>query len=538
MTDIVKSEESSFSKFERIAVFIKGYINPSLVQTFTKYIQGHQPEMYIYENYIKKIHPSPSMPVTLEDITAVCTSIALSKEGIDSAIRTYRENRRVYKRNWFASIKDEIESPDNMKPKNPQLLRKYAESKKTVNELNRSDSSDDTTIEEIMQLKYEEMDLWRADTYAPITDFYFLVQKPVKSIANGFINDITLMSLIIIQKHFSGSIDGFNIKFPSQLSHQPIFAYRSSSMEFEPELIENELIFSNHYQYDNDDEGVEGNITVKYNPDAELPKVTSKKSIDKIMREYQIDLKQRELDMKDREIITQLFNMINGETLNEQYIVGNLREFTRRIYNIKVPKKKHYDDIANRLTKLRNYDYTITIKNKASGELLETSSLGLLNYLNISYEDNTFQFTPSDQWVRTYVQKKYTSILSDAYASIDSPQTRGIMMILQQERLTEYKNHSSSKTLTLKYFRSNMKLQRIGNAALIKELTKHLSILQEKKIVVQEFKFVNKSSAVLIEFTSLEPNELVAYEFDTTLLEDQSNVIDADFIEIQEPPKS
>ena len=54
--------------------------------------------------------------------------------------------------------------------------------------------------------------------------------------------------------------------------------------------------------------------------------------------------------------------------------------------------------------------------------------------------------------MRTYVQKKYISILTDSYTSINSPQTKGIMMILQQERLSEYSKNSFSTTLTLKYF--------------------------------------------------------------------------------------
>ena len=77
-----------------------------------------------------------------------------------------------------------------------------------------------------------------------------------------------------------------------------------------------------------------------------------------------------------------------------------------------------------------------------------------------------------------------------------------------------------------------MKLQRIGNAALIKELTHHLSILKNEQIVVKDFDFINKNSALHIEFMDLEDKELFAYEYNTKNALESSDVIDTDFKEI------
>ena len=184
------------------------------------------------------------------------------------------------------------------------------------------------------------------------------------------------------------------------------------------------------------------------------------------------------------------------------------------------------------MEKLKNYDYTITIRSRETGELIETTSLGLLNYLYINFQENYFQYTPSEQWIRTYVQKKYINILTDSYKSVDSPQTKGIMMILQQERLTEYAKNSYTKTLPLNYFRLHMKLQKIGNAALVKELTNHMSILKSEQIVIKDFEFINKNSAVTIQFLPLDSKELIAYEFNTKALEDQSEIIDVECVDI------
>lgn len=304
-------------------------------------------------------------------------------------------------------------------------------------------------------------------------------------------------------------------------------------MEFEPVLLENELSFLNKYSYDGENEK-EGDITVKYTPEVDLPNTVTKKSLSKLMKEYQIDLKQKELDMKDQQIMMHLFNMINGETIAGQPITVDLREFTRRVLNIKVPKQKHYEDIRKRLDKLAHYDYSITVRSKETGELIETTTLGLLNYLYVNFTEKYFNYTPSEQLIRTYVQKKYINILADSYKSIDSPQTKGIMMLLQQERLAEYTKKSFTKTLSLKYFRAHMKLQHMGNAALAKELFRHLTDLKNEQIVIKDFEFINKNSAVRIDFLPLDSKELIAYELNTTSIEDNANIIDAEHVNILE----
>lgn len=534
------AEENPYEKYKKIALFILPHVHPHLLQTFTRCIKGQAPEMYIYDKYIKSAWSTfnntfsgkqPHPPLDLQDMITSAIYIALSKEDLERALRTYRENRRVFKRNWFGSIKEEIQTPDKMKPRNPQYLKHYADSLNLINALNRGIDTEDETTEDIMLKKYKEIDDWKSDTSSLITDFYFLTQKPVKSIANGFMNDLTYESLIIIRNVFGGSIEGFNVNFPNEFMEHPLFSYRSTALEFEPELLENEISFLNKYSYEAENEETIEDVVVKFKPDFELPSVTEK-NVSKVLRNYQIDLKQRELDMKDREIVTLLFNYINGENFANKLITVDLREFTRKVFGIKTPKHKHYENLIARLENLKKYEYTISVRNKETGELIETSTLGLLNYIHVYLDDNYFEFTPSDQWIQTYVQKNYTRILADSYKSIDSPQTKGIMMILQRERLTEYANDSDTKTLTLKYFRTHMKLLKIGNAALVKELIHHLDILKEKQVVVKDYTFLSKNSAVKIDFLPLEYNELFAYGFNTKKLEDKKNVIDTSYKEL------
>ena len=106
------------------------------------------------------------------------------------------------------------------------------------------------------------------------------------------------------------------------------------------------------------------------------------------------------------------------------------------------------------------------------------------------------------------------------------------MMILQQERLAGYKDNSLSKIFALKYFRGHMKLLKMGNAMLVKELTTHLNILKAENIIVKDFEFINNDSSIRIDFIPLEEKEIVAYNFHSAQLL-TSSVIDTDFVEIE-----
>lgn len=512
--------------YRKAALFISPNIFQEIKTNYTRFIKDRQPERYIYEHHLKGVIPEATPSPALDIIITYCIYVALSRENVEQAVKTYRERRRVSKRNWIKSIQDEIKG--KMTPKNPQCLRRYAEA--TYNTL-RYTNPDAPGIEEIMQSKFEEIEKWRSDTSVPLTNYFFLSDKSVKIIATAFIDDLTFDSLTIIQNMFDGSLEGFNTKYPVDLTAYPIFNYRSSYMEFEPELLQNEILLHNNYEFETDTEDGMGEIEVQYKPGHSLPDNAKGKLTKKALKNMNLELRQKELDMKDREIMTQLFNLINGENINDEFVGCDLLDFTRRIFNIKVPRKKHYEDINQRLIKLSNYNYTITLKDK-SGELIKTTTLSLISYIHVDFIEGTILFTPSEQLKRTYVQKKYINILSSSYKTIESAQTRSIMMILQQERLAGYKDNALSKIFALKYFRGHMKLLKMGNAMLVKELTTHLNILKAENIIVKDFEFINNDSSIRIDFMPLEEKEIVAYNFHSAQLL-TSSVIDTDFVEIE-----
>lgn len=525
-------DDDIFKQHERTAQLILPKPPDCLQNTYKRYIFGKENGIgkEISKSILKDLNPAVSDEPPLEVIIAACTYIALSKENLDKAISTYQENRRVNKRNWMNTIREEISPDKKLSPRNPQLLRKYADSIFTENQYQRTPAvGQPETVDEIMQVKYEELEAWRTNTSEPITNFYFFASKKKKTAATAFINDVTLEALYVIRDSFGGSIDGFSVKYPTNLSDKPIVNYRGTSLDFIPQLINNELILSASYHLEDND--LLTSITTRYTPDTQLPPVAGEKDIPRVLKEYNINPHQREMDLKDQEIIVQLFNMFSGETLSQPYIEGNLIDFARKVYNVATPRKEHYEDLGRRLTKLKNYGYDIQVSKKTSGQIVETTSLGLINYVQVNYFEKTFRVELSEQLKNAYIQKQYTNILSDAYKSIKSVQTRGIMMLLQQERLKEYGKGSREITLTLKYFRSHMKFKQMSNANLLRELSTHLKALQSRQLIIDKFEDVNRKSGIHITFLPLTEKELIVYGYDMeNALEDQ-HIIDTDYKE-------
>jgi hypothetical protein len=85
----------------------------------------------------------------------------------------------------------------------------------------------------------------------------------------------------------------------------------------------------------------------------------------------------------------------------------------------------------------------------------------------------------------------------------------------------------------MKYWRAHMKLGKMPPSTLVKELTKHFTVLKEKAIVIKDFKFVSKNSVVNIEFLPLDHKELMAYDFQSKALENKS-IIEVECKEVTE----
>ena len=94
--------------YRKAALFISPNIFQEIKTNYTRFIKDRQPERYIYEHHLKGVIPEATPSPALDTIITYCIYVALSRENVEQAVKTYRERRRVSKRNWIKSIQDEI----------------------------------------------------------------------------------------------------------------------------------------------------------------------------------------------------------------------------------------------------------------------------------------------------------------------------------------------------------------------------------------------------------------------------------------------
>ena len=505
ITDINDGLDSDkYERYKKFASFISKKMPERLLDGYKDLICQKGPEKSIKKKY--KSYGLYITELTFEDIIAFCFLSACQTVSPDEAQKTFFKNRRIFKRNWLNVLKDELNGTETAK--NPKLLRRYAEAFKNVNR------QDKRTIEEIMQTKYKEVQEWRADDDTLLMDFFFIEDKSNSVIANSFIIDVTLESLKLLVEDFGSTMDSINVNYPTNLTDAPIFGYRNSYTEFVQTVIDNEVKLIAQYDYDVDIENqdfVKGSITSYQVVDEESRSMVTQNG-------KQITVRQKQTDTIDASILTLLFSRLNGSNVNEEFINCSLRDLARKVYQTDKPWNK-LDDLSARLKRLRSTGVDFTLTDTRTNKTLKEGSLGFLTYVLIDRENDTVSFTLSQQMKSSYIQKQYISIISDEYYKIESSQTRSLMMILQQERLSENAKGVREKTLSMKYFRSHLQLPQQGNKKLADELTRHFQILQDKGIVIESFEMMNRYASVHIVFLPLSAKERMAYDIPDPVIE-------------------
>lgn len=298
-------------------------------------------------------------------------------------------------------------------------------------------------IKQCMEETAEIIEKWRRDKFSYLTDFFFCPDKPDHSIARAFLYDVTYDSLVILKTRFNGSLEGFNMKVPSDFTTKALSSYRSSDVDTKPSIdVNKNVVLSSRYTYQNEEENSTNVMDMQYTPalppefivDAEM----TEEQLIKKLNSFNIGLNVRELDTIDQAVVTQLFTMISGENIGETYISCDFKDFVQRVTRTARPRKANLDDIAERLQKLKYLGYSYTEYDQETGDIKTQASIGFINSVNIDRANNILTFSPSAEWKNQYVTNSYIQIDSESYEKINSYQTRAILMLLQQERLANF----------------------------------------------------------------------------------------------------
>ena len=257
-----RDEGSAFLRYRKPAVFIRKYMSEELIYLYGFLIKDKPPENVIYNKYLMEIpelqwNPNPS----LEDIIAYSIYLALDNESLDQAIATYFYKKRNYKKNWYKPIHEEMTGKISVK--NPESLRHYAEGIQAAKRYEKKTID----IKQCMEETAEIIEKWRRDKFSYLTDFFFCPDKPDHSIARAFLYDVTYDSLVILKTRFNGSLEGFNMKVPSDFTTKALSSYRSSDVDTKPSIdVNKNVVLSSRYTYQNEEENSTNVMDMQYTP--------------------------------------------------------------------------------------------------------------------------------------------------------------------------------------------------------------------------------------------------------------------------------
>lgn len=487
-----------FSEYLDFAIELIPHLPERLHDNYTEYMEMTDVGHYTLEHLT---HPMETLTYELLVANAICDTY--ENELLDQAISTYRENRRYTKKNWLLKVKHDMEDLSGK----ASPIRSEAEARYHLNSFDRS-IKNKKSVEELMQERYEELQSWRYESSALLSDFYFFGHKNVKIQSTNLMNDITLESLIIIKDEFNGSIKGHITNYPSFLYDFPIFNYRKNTVQFDIEYLKKQLILFRDYSIDG--------ITVRTEKETEnVPEnaYTDLQSLTPLefRKKYEITTNQSELDLRDSSIVASLFNMLSGDNLKDRHLKGKISWLAEQAFGVKTVRRQHIEEVKQRLDKIAKFSQTIIIRNKGTNEIAESLSISFISRPHIYKEGNTdyFDVIVSEDLINEYIEKKTIFILSSYYDMFKSEQSKAILIIMQKERIQAYLNGKDNITWSVKDFRCHLKMDTMRSSSIGSEIRKHLKSFKDNGVVIKDF--TTQKNTIEIQFTPLDDLEIRSY---------------------------
>lgn len=482
-------------------------IIPYLPTNITNYYENILKDKALSSYLLKKYEYT-----SLSELLGTCIKNATIEETTDtntfkailSRLKTYR---RVTKGRWIAPLEDELTG--HLKKNNPGLLAKEAESYIFLSEHNENlFSVNFCTKEDFMAHKFEEILLWKKDVKAPLIAFKFFKTKTIRCQIESFVKDLLLAAFYIIEENFQGSYLGYVTNIPSDFLEYPIFTL----IERQPYMEEIEHDLANRlYQHD------------YRTPDKTI--VRTQLENDSYVTKYELDdksitYKYPQLNPLDNELLILIYNILVNNFLyldNKSFSI-KIKEIANIIYpSVKTLEKKHYQKIEEHLLRISRYNFQVLYESIEDSDCYTKLSINFFNSIRIegSKKGSYAEISPSEYLGDVIRTDKHISILTQKYKLIDSNQTRTLVAVLQNERISTYlklkdKTLPLSIELPFSFFRSKFRIDRMTLTRLKQYVINCLEELSQKNIIISSY-VINKKS-VNVTFEPFDETELSLYK--------------------------
>lgn len=450
---------------------------------------------------------------SLSELLGLCIQNATFEEAADtdafrailSKLKTYR---RVTKGRWIAPLEEELPG-HTVKKNNPTLLTKEAESYMFLSKQNPEIFKEIyTNKDEFIEKKFEEILLWKKDVKAPLITFKFIKTKTTRCQIESFIKDLLLAAFYVIEENFQGSYLGYVTNIPSDFLKFPIFTLveRQAYMEEIEHDLANRLYY---HDYESADKTI----------------VRTQLENDGYVTKYELDnksitYKYPQLNPLDNELLILIYNILvnNFLYLDNKSFSLKIKDIAKVIYpKVKTLEKKHYKKIEEHLLRISRYNFQVLYENAEDSDYYTKLSINFFNSIRIegSRSGSYAEISPSEYLGDVIRTDKHISILTQKYQLIDSNQTRTLVAVLQNERISAYlrlenKSLPLSIELPFSFFRSKFRIDRITSTRLKQYVISCLEELTQKNIIINSYE--KKKNSVFIVFEPFDETELSLYK--------------------------
>lgn len=404
---------------------------------------------------------------------------------LDLKNNTFRNKQKMKKR-WYDSLVKDI----NKKSKKSLILNEMDKYKVfSKDELKRFFNVD--TIDELIDIRLNEIKKWVEDKEAYLCDFYYFSLKNKSQIYSAFRNDIILEIIRIINENFNGSITGYISERAADLVENPVFATGKSLLK----LVEGLDTVSNSPIYYNDYYVTEDYVLRTFIRTPEKVK----------LHQWYV------LDEKDSRIIDLIYDKVKPSFYKDRTVEIAIRDIAKYVYdNI---NSFSYKDAEDRIMKLAAYNVMGIIK--AGENIRDTKfSINFFDHAVIYTDANGRRIAKivfGEILHNKYIQNKTIKAVSYKLNKIENPISKLLFYPLQKEILEMGVSEDSDYIgeYNYLYFRHRIRFKTKSKKTNIKLIQEGLEHLKKKEVLVEDYQL--EGDTFIIKFYPLSEAEKKAY---------------------------
>lgn len=335
--------------------------------------------------------------------------------------------------------------------------------------------------------------LWKERSDSFFIEFPGLHQVGDASVWSSFKTDLILCIWNYIVKELDGNISSFYRSYPESLLESPLFSPSSFNLimkETGNNLLE-EKVF--------DENG---------NPLLTLNMPNNKFTPPKVM------------DLTDLKILNAFISCIKNDFYRHKTVVLDIGTLTRSVVDFH-PNSSTYATIAERCSKLVEYNYTILSENgKLTFNLFDNIIVRYNETKDIDPSEKDFSVvaTFGEVLANAIIQKQLVKVTDKNYDALHHPMSKIIYYALEKERVSLHGSGKNSCIYSYTYFQKIVRFKVKTRSKNLKLIAESLNDFVDNGICVESFQKMNDGS-FFIQFLPLTEEELEDINFNNPLLE-------------------